>query len=157
MRSVFLMHSLFPLQPQWTRVCNGNDEVYFIWMASSLTWDETGENPQDEVKCGGNFCKPRVISSCPSLTNTMSLALLLIISECCVSHFKQWGVISFKIRFMIFWMYLFLWGHLLSFFLTCVNTTECVVLKKVLPSCIRKSITLTDREHQEFFIWAVNR
>lgn len=157
MCSLFLMHSLFPLQPQWTCVCNGNNEVYFIWMISSRTWDETEENPQDKVKCGGDFCKPRVISSCPSLTNTMSLALLLIISECCVIHFKQWGVISFKIQFMIFECICFFEVILLSFFLTCVNTTECVVLKKVSPSCTQKSITLTDREHQEFFISAVNR
>lgn len=67
------------------------------------------------------------------------------------------GCIVFKIQFMIFECICFFEVILLSFFLTCVNTTECVVFKKVPPSCTRKSITLTDREHQEFFIPAVNR
>lgn len=151
------VHSLFPLQTQWTCVCDGNNEVYFIWIIATRILDEPGEKQQNAVKNGVNFCKPRVIYWFLSLTSTMFLALLLIISDCFVIHFKQpgEGYGLFKIQFMIFECICSFEVILMSFFLTCVNIMECVVLRKVLPSCTRKSITLTDREHQEFFISTV--
>lgn len=121
-----------------------NNEVYFIWIILGRILDDTGKAKNKQTKNYSmrwnvrvKLCRPRAVSCCLSLTHTASLALLLMISECCVIHFNQLeeSCILFKEHFLIFECICFFEVILLNFFLTCVNTTECVVFKKVPSLC----------------------
>lgn len=59
-------------------------------------------------------------------------------------HFNQLGdsCILLKEQFLIFECISFFEVILLKFFLTCVNTIECVVLKKVPSYCTQKKALL---------------